>query len=898
MSKQSPSRTGTEIYQKGFLAPFTASQERPFIKMLNWYTGFGKTYTAAVFALDLLTKYDVIPVFIAPLQSIVAGFSEDVRAQNRSREYGDEIEKAIRARGAQVPVHRLYSIDYHLNDRSFFSCCQALVSWLYSSPSTLSELAKFAEGDQESSLDARLAELRVKATLSQESPFLGMGVSDDAYEETRSTYLRSARRARALADGLTVGLIKLDLTSRALDRRDLRPLTAPSVAEMVRRLHPLQAFMDAPGVIVSTASKAQVGQKVYIYDEDKRRCRPLDFETLPAFLEELNSEKSALAPRMAKRRDSLRVVTFVDEEEDSYWYLFDQRKSVVNPAGRNDLNVVITEFFTYFDLKWPLAFEKAEGNVVLAAKVYDHLEHFAEVATPVDREFELEKIRTSAKFISDERRVQIFRQALSDRKDFPATRFSDTELLEVLQQLHDKNDVHSGYKRFRQKARVLKQLRDYVQELKWDDRTRYESFRQLRDLVYDKKFFTMSRATYGEVLDQPHQTFFTESASVMDTEFLKRVQLQRDTGNQTIRLQYHEDAAPRNAFTLLHYLEFVLFMARTLARQSGDGVVDFSKQDIERYSNLTQFRQDARSLFKGAVAEEGLDMDTSSDELLTDAFFFSETKSLVTLEESPRQAEEYNRPADVSLTLSITSLRATPEEDISRALGRTNGVYLMSATGGLATSSSGAFNVRRLKDVLTEKSGIFFDMTREELEIVSRQADAYLLKRERHVSILDDSNPAAHFDTSPNYEGLLQRFYAQIPDRGEEGYALLNRHKQNELAGLVASLDRLLSSELRSGLVLCQTVSHMRTCLMGLANDASGWVRQHDRTGHHFTVQPGKIPTYAAGGASDEITIILYNASSFRKRSCPEPGWRRRRTTLGSSMRSWKAPWKSASPRS
>ena len=38
------SRTATQIFLKGFKEPYLRSSERPFIKLLNWYTGIGKTY--------------------------------------------------------------------------------------------------------------------------------------------------------------------------------------------------------------------------------------------------------------------------------------------------------------------------------------------------------------------------------------------------------------------------------------------------------------------------------------------------------------------------------------------------------------------------------------------------------------------------------------------------------------------------------------------------------------------------------------------------------------------------------------------------------------------------------------------------------------------------------------
>lgn len=866
MTTERKPRTASAIFQKGFLEPYLRAREKPFIKLLNWYTGFGKTYTAAVFAIDLFINCDVIPVFIAPLQSLVAGFSNDLQTHNQSREYADHIEDAIRARGASVPVHRMYSVEYHLNDRTFFGAVLLLLAWLERTPRVVGLMdgaGKHARTNQ--GFEARLSELRSKCNVCQASQFLSMPPSDDAFEDTRDAYQKAARRAHTIASSVISRLIVLDVSARRQGNPDERWMAVPEVADMVRRLHPLQAFLDDPGIIVSTASKAEVAQKVYAFSEAKNTCVWHEFENLPLFLAELNRDGSALGRMVSRRPDAARVVTFVDEEEDSYWYLFEQRKSVVNPGGRNDLNVVVTEFFTYFDLKWSLAFERGAGSdVAMAGKVYRHLEVFAEAAWPVHREFEAEKLAKGAQFIPDARRVAILRDIIPEKV---ASQFTDEELALVLNQLHDRNDVQNQFKRFRQKARVLAQFREYVKKVKrLSDHTDYETFRSLRDLVFDKKFFTMSRSTYGEVLDQPGQTFFNESASVMDTEFLKHVELQRDTAHQTVRLCYHEHEVPAGAYTLLDYLELVLFMAKVLVRTSGGDAIDFSRADGDRYPNLRNFRTDVGRLFKDDISSEGLATETSSDELLTDAFFFNKTKSVVTLEESRRQAEEYNLPADVSLTLTITTLRATPEEDIVNALGRTNGVYLMSATGGLAGASAGAFNVRQLRRVLEGKGGLFSEMSDEETDIVSAAAAELLSMRTRHVTILDDSDPASRFAVSPSYKGLLHQFKEAIPKRDEPGYALLNRHKHHEIEGLVASLDRLLSSGMRSGLVLCQTITKVQKCLMRLASDQRGWVQQKDTTGHHFVIKGKMLPTYRSAGSGEDITVILYNAPRFRKK--------------------------------
>lgn len=870
-----PPRTATAIFEKGFKAPFLRASERPFVKLLNWYTGFGKTYTAAAFSIDLFINCDVIPVFIAPLQSLVAGFSDEVNQHQKSREYADEIEAAVLARGIAIPVHRLYSIDYHLNDRSFFQACLALVGWLEHHRNVCMRMESSAKhADTERGVRARVIELRQKSAFCEQSSFLGMSPSDDTYEDTRGAYIKAAQRARSLADSLVWRLIQLDIETRSQKRDDDRLMLVKEVAELVRRLHPLQALLDNPGIIVSTASKAQVGHKVYGAD-DKGGFRTHKFDNLPLFLEELNRDGSVFGRMVSGRPDSARVVTFVDEEEDSYWYLFDQRKSVVNSGGRNDLNLVISEFFQYFDLKWPMAFEELRRDgprLELATKVYEHLEDFAKVSKAVEDEFDIEASRTGAKYISDPRRVEIVRKHLAAQYASTAKHFNDTELLTVLNQLHDRNDAHAAFKRFRQKARVLQRIREYVLEITRAGKTTYETFRDVHDLVANKKYFTMSRSTYGEVLDQPGQTFFTESASVMDTEFLRQVELTKDTAHQTIRLHYHDGDIPPDAYTLLDYLKLVVFMAKVLAQTSGEDAIEMSKSDQERYPSLDRFRQDVRRLFDSKAASEGLSTDSSDKELLTDSFLFQDTKSVVTLEESRVQAEEYNMAADVSLTLTITSLRATPEEDIVRALGRTNGVYLMSATGGLDSASSGAFNTKHLRRCIEARGGHFAEMDEDELQVVAAQAEAMLGKRERKVVILDDSNPAPTFGVSKAYKGLLQAFEDARPKREELGYAQMNRHKRNELAGLVASLDRLLSSSLRSGLVLCQTTMHVRKCLMRLANMNTGLVRQVDTTGDHFVVRPRAIPTYHEYGVQDEVTVILYSAGRFRNKDRTKTG--------------------------
>ena len=239
------SRTATSIFLKGFKEPYLRSNERPFIKLLNWYTGIGKTYNAAAFSIELFLKYDVIPVFIAPLQSLVAQFSGEMRQHQQNRSYADELEQVVRDHGAEIPVYRLYSRDYHVNDRTFFRACLALVQWCERHPHVVGQLKRSPKhADTEKSIFSRIQELRTKAASCEQSNFLGMSPLDDTYEDAHAAYLKSAQQARALADRLVWKLIQLDVQSRSAMRDEERYMQAPPVAELVQRLHPLQAFLD------------------------------------------------------------------------------------------------------------------------------------------------------------------------------------------------------------------------------------------------------------------------------------------------------------------------------------------------------------------------------------------------------------------------------------------------------------------------------------------------------------------------------------------------------------------------------------------------------------------------------------------------------------------------------
>ena len=115
----------------------------------------------------------------------------------------------------------------------------------------------------------------------------------------------------------------------------------------------------------------------------------------------------------------------------------------------------------------------------------------ARISKGLEDEFKLETERTKASFILSQRKVELLREKLSEQCSATAERFTDDELLEVLTQLHERNDAHADFKRFRQKARVLQRIRSYVQEI-WQPGlgSFYEVFVNLHDLVVNKKFFT------------------------------------------------------------------------------------------------------------------------------------------------------------------------------------------------------------------------------------------------------------------------------------------------------------------------------------------------------------------------------------------------------------------------
>ena len=402
----------------------------------------------------------------------------------------------------------------------------------------------------------------------------------------------------------------------------------------------------------------------------------------------------------------------------------------------------------------------------------------------------------------------------------------------------------------------------------------YSAYRRVLALIEGKKYFEMSRVSFGEWQDQPSQTFFDGAAHMMDTVIYKRTVLSSHTGNQTIKLKYHETGnLPKNAFTLDHYLQIIILIAEVM-RQREIKMSDEDQQDY--YTHLAKFRREIRKLFKARnMAPTTLDVEDEEDDLgvepepvdmtlpVTDEFIYASLKSIVSLEESRHQADEYNKERNVSLTVTITNLRDTPEEDLRLLLSNNNGIYLLSATGGLESASSGAFNIFWIKKCLDAVGGHLYKMDTEELAAVQKRAQEWMAKRDRRVTIFNQSMPGRQFPTSPAYSGLEITFLSVMTGKLRSGTGY-NMYKENEISGMLCTLDRIMSTGLRSAMGLCINVQWMRRCLIALC-EKSSFIRQIDHSGNIFSVNPSKLPQYASYPNQEQIRIVIYEADRFRK---------------------------------
>lgn len=886
-------RTATDIFRKAFKAPFLRAGAKPFIKHVNWFTGVGKTHGSSTFAVELFLNADAIPVFLAPLQSLVSDFASHVAKQVNDTSYEDELRKLIDQSGAHVPVYRICSEEFHYSDRTFFEAAMTLAKFVQSKPGLQNDLCSVQGAADAEGLRKDIVTILQKGKLCLTSEHHRLSGDDEDFDRLKEAFDEAAGKVLSKANSIVRRIINLEYRRRGdpgplglmpASVRQGNLLAIQPIADMCRRLYPLQCFLDDPGIIVTTAAKAQTQQDIFVTDPETQKQKWKKYQTLFEVLRDINDDASVIGRAASCRHGrppakyASRVMLFIDEEEDSYWQAFEQRLSILNKGGRNDLNRVIKEFVDYFDIAWPLGFMK-EQDPHSGPKVLEQVEVFAEISEDVHKSILGEMSAYGLSFLKVERRTEIFIETFKKRFPEKAQWWkSDDDLAEVAKNLyHDGGDAHADFKRLRHKAEVIRRFREFL----WDNLpdemgSLFDKYLGLMKLVADKKFFLMERVSYGEALDQPHQTFFTDAGAVMSTDFLRQVQLMPATGRQTVRLMYHDGEVPPAAITLLHYLRLVLFIADVLT--GGAKPFRMSQDDQKRYPMLASFKREATALFKARLAEEAIQEQPDSNDLLEEPFFFGTLKSVVTLEESAHQAEEYNRDADICLTVTVTSLQLTPEADIRMALGLSNGIYLMSATGAIAAASSGAFNMRELERIVAEKDGLHERMTEEELDFVQTRALELHQKRQRDVKIFDDEDIFATVGAAEPFEALCRTVETQLAD--DEDVAIPNVYKRQEIRGLLATLDRLMSTPARSALAICQTTQRIRAALEKLARPGGrlaprgeSFVTQLDHTGNVFEIDPRFLPGYARLGHSSKITLVLYVAGRFRKTSPDKVGY-------------------------
>lgn len=503
-------RTADDIYRLALIGPFIRSSGKPFIKHVNWPTGFGKTHMAASFAVQLFGDADAIPIFLAPQQTLVSDFAGHLERRIGETGYDDAIEEAVVKVGRNIPVYRICSQEFHFSDRSFFESAIALAGWIKGKPQTQDQIAKLqGSGDTEALIRDQLDAVK-HAKLCLASEHHGIGRSDDEYLRLKESYDKSAGIVLKRATSLMRKLVRLDQKLRIQagpgDAKCL--LDTPQVQDMCRRLFPLQCFLDRPGIIVTTTAKATTQFQVYMTESDSDSPRFVPFESLFHVIEAMNADASQLGrsaswrPGRLPSKRGARVVLFIDEEEDSYWQTFAQRMSILNRGGHNDLNRVIKEFVDFFDVSWPAGL-MADFDPGLGPKVLERLEDITKIADGVFRQIEQEKASTGIKFMPEARRQQIFIEHF--RRCYPeqTTRWSDADLIAINKNLIEEGgDAHADFARLRQKGAVMSQFREFLRrELPDAMGTTFDRYRHVMSLVGDKKYFLMDRISYGEVLE-------------------------------------------------------------------------------------------------------------------------------------------------------------------------------------------------------------------------------------------------------------------------------------------------------------------------------------------------------------------------------------------------------------
>ena len=863
---QARTHYGAEVFDRSFKRDFMRahSKNKCFVKHVNLFTGFGKTHQSASFAIDTLRSFgDVYSIFLVPTQAIAAGVQESLEQQPRdwSDQYALALEEAADRAGLKIPIYRIYSMEYLRKQADFHSALISFGEYLRSNPQILQAIKGLEKKPEARSPLDHVTKMMKDAKGCLNSPVMVAAQDVDTTDENEHWFDIMGKSAYSEADWLMKKLVQLRMKK---DKTviDAKCFSRPHIAGLFRKILPVQAFVDEPGIIVTTASKAMT-QVSACFALDEGKIVSQDYVNLPAFVKAASNPDSHLGSAIKRNKDAAQFLIFIDEEEESYWYKFDSHLSQVNKEGDNDLNEVLSQFLKLNDINLHDGFG-AYGDKKLAQKIYRDIKSIAAVSL----EFTDALTKKNSGIPPDDIRADRLRaEYTSVAQGVAETLISDYSNAEIdcIIKYILSQDAHASFAAFKRKASVIEALKPYISTLPGSRKdTDADKLAGLFRLIMNKKYFTMNRVMYGEVLDQPMHTFFSDNLSVMSTDFLKRMRITPATSGQTLALTYEDGPVDQKSFTLYHYVQLLLVVSRLLADEKfGGGVVP--KSESTRYRDLMNFKVALRKTYKASIIESGLAQLTFDDQLVDDSFVYESLKSVISLRESFRQNLEYNAGRDIALTVSLSALKKTPEDDIDQYLGTRNGVYLMSATGGLNSASSGAFNMQQLRKLVADRDGFFFEMSDEELKLVQARREYLAPKRERHVSIFETLKPEAMAAGGNNYSFLSKRMLQKVQDGASRATVskLKNIYKVAELNTIIAALDLISKSDITSAMVLTQSLAMIKPALKAMALSDDKLIEMIDVEGDVYLFHQSRLQWNEHLTDKRPVRIVLYKANRF-----------------------------------
>jgi hypothetical protein len=728
------------LYRLAFRSPFLRARKGrlPFVKFINWFTGVGKTYSASSFAHDILHFIDdaVIPIYIAPMIVHINGFHAELIKTAAQR---------------NIVVYQLLSDQSNKDDMAFYDDCRKMAKALTNMPELIVKIDYGKTPDKIKAHDL-LVGLQKFCIKCQSSPIHTMARDDELYEFAKEDFEKTSNRALADVKAIMRKIIEIEEKAHG----SLGLYDNPIFRALLLRLFPLQLFIKNPGILTSTAMKIMHPQQVYVAKFTTSRSTQVQtelfgapssakgqigtgfrwekFDTVVDFTTAVNGGSGTVGNLLEKHGKPMRFCFLIDEEEDSYWQIFDKLKSVINPDGRHDLNLVLTEFFRFFDLEWPLHLErKHRENPALAAKIYRHLPEIGLIARHAQQAWKTEITSTGRDYLLLTRQTALLRRVAHQRGFDGCHDFNDEELGIVITDLIMENDHQSDFERFDAKTKVFARLKRYISAVVQGGAVApgsdYSEYKNLVATLCNKKLFTMKKCTYGEMLEQPRQTFFDDALHIMDVNFLRQIEI--TSGRPNEQLNFHDAGAPKEAITLFHYLKLILLIAGIVK----DKGFTIAKEEREDYKNLDRFRKAVKALFGDEALDSSNTNESYDDALLDEKFIFNDRKNIISLQESARPNREFSDDL-INLTLVITSLNGSPEAVINDMIATNNMVYIMSATGGLS-SATGGLNLKKICHDIQAKNGFVETMTMPEIEAIKKIVVRATPTRKRLVTIFN-----------------------------------------------------------------------------------------------------------------------------------------------------------------